>query len=310
MIFISIMAFIMAIIIIVQAYKKRQLHKEIRYIAEKLDSIIEKNTQEQLMLFTDNNYLKLLLVEINQLLGHNQIIVAKYAKSQLSMKRSLSNISHDLKTPLTVVLGYIENIISDKSLAEEERLWRLSRAHDKIKEVLELMNKFFSLAKLESGDSNIEVSRINMNEALRKNILSFYDILSAKGIAAKIEIPREDIFAFANENAFERIINNLITNAVNYGAEGKILGIGLRYDDESVFIDVWDKGKGILEVHQDMVFERLYTLEDSRNKNYQGSGLGLTITKRLVEKMGGEISLVSKPYEKTVFTVKLKRITY
>jgi signal transduction histidine kinase len=77
-----------------------------------------------------------------------------------------------------------------------------------------------------------------------------------------------------------------------------------------VYVDVWDKGKGISALHKDLVFERMYTLEDSRNKSYQGSGLGLTITKRLVEKMDGEIQLNSKPYEKTTFTVKLNRITY
>ena len=75
-------------------------------------------------------------------------------------------------------------------------------------------------------------------------------------------------------------------------------------------IDVWDKGRGIDEIHKERVFERLYTLEDSRNKSFQGSGLGLTITKRLVEKIGGEISLSSKPHEKTTFSIKLKIIEY
>ncbi|MNF01916.1 Alkaline phosphatase synthesis sensor protein PhoR [compost metagenome] len=77
-----------------------------------------------------------------------------------------------------------------------------------------------------------------------------------------------------------------------------------------MYVDVWDRGKGIGELHQDRVFERMYTLEDSRNQSYQGSGLGLTITKRLAEAQGGTVKVHSRPYEKTVFTVKLKRITY
>ena len=87
-----------------------------------------------------------------------------------------------------------------------------------------------------------------------------------------------------------------------------IIGLNLRSDENYVYVDVWDKGKGISEIHKDRVFERMYTLDDSRNKLYQGSGLGLTITKRLVEKLGGEIFLESIPYEKTSFTFKLKRI--
>lgn len=77
-----------------------------------------------------------------------------------------------------------------------------------------------------------------------------------------------------------------------------------------MYIDIWDKGKGISESHIDKVFERMYTLEDSRNRLYQGSGLGLTITKRLVEALDGEIHLSSKPYDKTVFTIMLKRMKY
>lgn len=105
-------------------------------------------------------------------------------------------------------------------------------------------------------------------------------------------------------------LNNLISNAIQYGFDGKMIGLKLRVDEKSVYIDVSDKGKGINEVHKDRVFERMYTLEDSRNTHYQGSGLGLTITKRLVEQMGGNISLDSKPFQKTTFTVGLKRILF
>ena len=97
-------------------------------------------------------------------------------------------------------------------------------------------------------------------------------------------------------------MNNLISNAITYGDDGKTLGVTLRGDETSVYIDVWDTGKGIDESHIDKVFERMYTLEDSRNRLYQGSGLGLTITKRLVEAMDGKIHLSSKPYKKRFYS--------
>ncbi|MCT6831286.1 MAG: ATP-binding protein, partial [Bacillus velezensis] len=83
-----------------------------------------------------------------------------------------------------------------------------------------------------------------------------------------------------------------------------------RITDNDVFVEVSDKGKGINELHKDRVFERMYTLEDSRNTNYQGSGLGLTITKRLVEQMEGSISLNSVPFKETTFSVRLRRIKF
>lgn len=131
--------------------------------------------------------------------------------------------------------------------------------------------------------------------------------MTAKGYEVNIEI---NIYALGNLDALRRIMNNLISNAIKYGSEGKYLGLKLSYDDNYCYVDVWDKGKGIEEINVDRVFERMYTLEDSRNKLYQGSGLGLTITKRLVEKLGGSISIKSKPYEKTCFTFQLRRITY
>lgn len=118
------------------------------------------------------------------------------------------------------------------------------------------------------------------------------------------------MYAHANEEALDRILQNLLSNAIQYGAAGKFIGMELFYDETSVAITVWDRGKGISETGQQRVFERLYTLEESRNKAFQGSGLGLTITKRLTEKMGGSISVQSKPYERTSFTITLKRMTY
>ncbi|WP_066306367.1 sensor histidine kinase KdpD [Bacillus sp. FJAT-29814] len=292
-------------------YKSRKGHTEnLTYVHEKLKKIIDAKTDEKLLVHTDVEQLKKILIEINRLLELNQKVMATYNKTEMSMRKMLSNISHDLKTPLTVVLGYVEIMLNDPGRGSEETRELLSKVHGKSQEVLELINRFFDLAKLESGDKDIPLKRVNMNEVCRKNILGFYEVLSTKGFEVAIDIPDENLYALGNEEELDRVLNNLISNAIQYGGGGKFLGLTLRGDENSVYVDVTDKGKGISELHKDLVFERMYTLEDSRNKQYQGSGLGLTITKRLVEKMDGEILLVSKPYEKTTFTVKLNRITY
>lgn len=309
-IFLLIVIVILACIIYFQHKSKKHRSDILKYINEKLRDIIKSNTSEKLLIFTDDKEIIPILIEINKVLEHNQKILADYSKAEITMKKMLSNISHDLKTPLTVVLGYIETIKLDSNISSEERNFLLSKVENKTKEVLELINKFFDLAKLESGDTDIPLTRINMNEVCRKNILAFYDILTSKGFEVIIDIPKNNIYSLGNEEALDRIINNFISNAIKYGNDGMVLGLSLRSDEEYVYVEVWDKGKGISETHKDRVFERMYTLEDSRNKLYQGSGLGLTITKRLVEKLNGEIILESKPYEKTSFIFKLKRITY
>lgn len=305
-----VIIFIMACVILFQYAQKKNESKNLRYIKDKLNSIIKDNTDEKVLIVDADKEMSELLVEINKFIDFNQKVLADYREKEISMRKMLSNISHDLKTPLTVVLGYIETIKLESDLKSEEKEILLSRAHDKTLEIVKLINKFFDLSKLESGDKDISITRINISEVCRKNILNYYETLTSKGIDVNINIPELNIYAMGNGEALDRVLSNLISNAIKYGSDGKIIGLNLRYDEEFVYVDIWDKGKGIEEKEQDKVFERLYTLEDSRNKYYEGSGLGLTITKRLVEKMGGEIILESKPYEKTTFTFKLIRVTY
>lgn len=131
-----------------------------------------------------------------------------------------------------------------------------------------------------------------------------------KAFDVSIDIPDEAVYVWGSEEALESVLHNLISNAIQYGADGKMIRFQIRVTENTVYVEVTDKGKGISELHRDRVFERMYTLEDSRNNQYQGSGLGLTITKRFIEQMEGTISLDSVPFENTTFTVGLKRIRF
>ncbi|MGG2064139.1 ATP-binding protein [Bacillus sp. S14(2024)] len=308
--FLTAIIFILIGIIYFQYCTGKNRSANLRYTYEKLQDIVEKQTSENLLVVTDDKELKSLLVAINYLLDEKKKTIAEHSKLEISMRKMLSNISHDLKTPLTVILGYVEMLNVDETINEEERKILLEKVHTKTLEVLELIRKFFDLAKLESGDKDIAMTRIHMNEICQEHMLSFYDLLTTQGFNVHINIPETPMYAHGNTEIIGRIMNNLISNAIAYGGDGKTLGITLRSDDKFVYVDIWDKGKGISESHIDKVFERMYTLEDSRNRLYQGSGLGLTITKRLVEALGGEIHLSSTPYEKTVFTVMLRRINF
>ncbi|MEW9503022.1 sensor histidine kinase [Jeotgalibacillus marinus] len=291
-------------------YRNRVPYKELEYAQMKLQQIIKNETNEKLLLNTDDPRMKSLLIEINHLLEHNQKTVANHLKLEQSMRKMLSNISHDLKTPLTVVRGYTEIMMNDENVSREKMKTLLQTVNLKTVEVLELINRFFELVKLESGDKTVEMSKVNTSEICRKKILDYYEILTSKDFEVSVMIPDEEIYAWGNELEIERILNNLLSNAIQYGSDGKMIGLELISDENHVFINVFDRGKGINELHKDHVFERMYTLEDSRNKLHQGSGLGLTITKRLVEKLGGKIFLESIPFKKTTFTIELKRFKF
>ncbi|ANF38569.1 sensor histidine kinase [Bacillus velezensis] len=311
MFYLVVILFICSAAVNIFLFRSRlNLRTEIKYIRNKLRKVVNEETGERLLLNTEDKYIKSLLIQINRLLDHNQKIKGNCNSIELSMRKMLSNISHDLKTPLTVILGYIEMINNDKSLTSEKVMSLLKTVNLKTVEVLALINRFFELVKLESGDKKLNSSRIDICEVSRKIILDYYEILISKEFEVVIDIPDDSIFVSGDEEAIERVLNNLITNAIQYGSDGKMVGLKIRITDNDVFVEISDKGKGINEMHKDRVFERMYTLEDSRNTNYQGSGLGLTITKRLVEQMEGSISLNSVPFKETTFSVRLRRIKF
>lgn len=306
-----IVLLVVSIFLNIYLIRKRVVeNREIDYIEKKLHKRLDNKTNEQVLLNTSNRQLQLLLIQINRLLEHNQKTVANFHQIERSMRKMLSNISHDLKTPLTVILGYTEILLNDKNIKQEKREALLQTVNLKTFEVLDLIHRFFELVKLESDDHNLEMSKIEIGEICRKKILEYYEILIVKKFDVTIDIPEDQIFVWGNTEALERILNNLISNAIKYGFDGKMLGMKVRATDDHVYIEVIDQGQGIHEVDKDRVFERLYTMEDSRNRQNQGSGLGLTITKRLVEQLGGGIYVDSKPFEKTTFRVELKRVHY
>ncbi len=275
---------------------------KLKEMTEKLTEILEQDTDEQIMVFTDDKVLMDLCGQINLLLLDRQKMKADFRKQEIASKKMLSNISHDIKTPLTVILGYLE-IMRLRDCEDET----LQKVEAKAKQMMELIGQFFTLAKLEAGDKNIEMAKINISELCRENVLGYYDILMQKDYAVDIIIPEQQIFAQGDKESVNRILSNLLSNAIRYGSDGKYIGLFLREDLDFAYIDVMDKGKGIEKQFAASVFERLYTMEDSRNRSIQGNGLGLTIARNLARQMGGDILLQSEPGVRTVFTVKLQR---
>ena len=296
-------AVLICIVVYQQFVFRRGIQKQLKEISQKLEKIQDTDSDENIMMFTDEQALMELLVQINRLLENQRKMKVDYRRSQISSKKMLSNISHDIKTPMTVILGYLEimRINGDK---EDEMLLKVEQ---KAKRVMELINQFFTLAKLEAGDMELEISRINICEVCRENILDFYELLKQKEFQVEVKIPEEAVFIMGNKEALHRILYNLISNVIRYGLDGRYLGLVLRSVKNDVYIDVIDKGKGIEKEFAGNVFERLFTMEDSRNRRIQGNGLGLTIAQTLAQQLGGEIVLESEPNVKTTFTVKLHK---
>lgn len=305
--FLTICVGILVCVILYQQFAFRTgTQAKLRAISDKLKEIIEKDSDEQITVFTENKDLMELAAQINALLEKYLKTKADYRRSEITSKKMLSNISHDIKTPMTVILGYLEIMQLSETLSDE----MLKKVERKAQSVMELINQFFTLSKIESGDMDIELSRVDICEICRESVLDFYELLSNKKFYVKVDMPETPIYIQGNKEALQRILFNLISNVIRYGADGKYLGISLRDDDRNVYVDVTDKGKGIDKAFADSIFDRLFTMEDSRNRNIQGNGLGLTIAQNLAQRLGGTITLESIPHVKTTFTVRLKKISF
>jgi len=300
--FLTSMIVALMIVIVWQWFSRRKLNQNLLEITGKISNIIEQETAEKVLVPTGQDTIRQLLIQINRLLDYNQKIIADYARAKDSQKKMISNMSHDLKTPLTVILGYTEKLNQGKMVLDQEGKEVITRLNEKVNSLIALLNQFFDLIRIESEDYDFPLSKISLSEVCRQSVLEFYDLLLSKGLRVELDIPERPYYILGNEHALHRILSNLISNSIRYGSDGGVFGLTVREEGEFVAVDVWDRGKGIAEVHQERVFDRLYTLDDARNPQFQGSGLGLSISKRLTEGMKGTIRLQSKPFEKTTFT--------
>lgn len=203
---------VLSIIVFLQYNQKVSTARDLKYMAQKIEEIIAEDSIERVKIVTANKEVKQLLSNINELLDYNQQNRMKYNKTKYSMKKMLSNISHDLKTPLTVILGYAEILQATDTKKE-----MANKIYLKASEVLELMNKFFDLAKLESGDKQFPLSKVNIGEICKITLLEFYDSLCKEEIEVEVNIPENNIYVLGNEEGIRRILNNLLSNAIKYG---------------------------------------------------------------------------------------------
>ncbi|NFL81469.1 HAMP domain-containing histidine kinase [Clostridium sporogenes] len=275
-------------------------------ITGKLEKILKENSRERIKFYNLSANNKELVREINIFLDKYESISIDNKNYKDHHQKMISNISHDIRTPLTALMGYVD-LLSDNSITKEKREEYVSIIKERGTALKDLMEEFFQVAKLECNDVDITIEKFNISEIVRKNIITFMNEINERNITPEINIGDEEIFALGDKNYMSRIITNLISNSLKYGYEGKVIGIDLKEDNKWVILSIWDKGKGIDKNELPYIFDRLYTGEKSRNRNFQGSGLGLSIVKNMVQHMNGIITAKSIPYEKTIFTVKIPK---
>lgn len=302
----ALLFFIISMILLVLYFKEhnkiKKIESDYKYINARLLDIINNSENNYILIPSDIKVVKETAKGINNLLEKFNDRQIDYNRNQKVILQIFTNISHDLRTPITVLKGYIEMLYlqSQKEDLPPAIHATIEKMQRNSQELVHSVNNLFNLAKIQSGDMVFHIQKVNLTQVCHEIILEFYTILEEKKFHVEVNIEDKPLYANVDIEAVGRILKNLIDNAIKYGNAGKFLGISLYKKDNHIYIEVEDHGAGISEKDKIHIFTRAYTADRKK-----GNGLGLAISQELADSMGGSISVVSIPQEKTVFTIRL-----
>ncbi|MFS0556559.1 sensor histidine kinase [Brevibacillus sp. 179-C9.3 HS] len=288
-------------------FRHWQINRQVAKVSARLEEIRQGDINQRIRIPTTRKSMNQLGASINRLIGDFQQNIEKLHLLESERKKMIAHLSHDLRTPLTAILGYVEMMQHDQTLAEATREKYLQIISAKGMKLETLISHFFELAKLETDDTPLPLAKVDMIDKIQEALLSFYHSFQRLQITPQLHYPEHPVFVLGHAQSMERILNNLLSNSLRYGASGGVIGVHVREEKDTVWVDVWDQGRGISEEEMPHIFERLYTGQAARNATQQGNGLGLPIVKKLVEKQNGTIVVTSVKNEKTTFSFSLSK---
>jgi len=214
-------------------------------------------------------------------------------------------VSHELRTPMTSIKGFIEGIL-DNVIPQEKHREYLEIVRNEVARLNRLVNNLLDLAKLESGEIKLIYSNFNINELIRRCIIKLENLITEKGLEVMADFD-EDTLVSADIDSIERVLINLIHNAVKFTPEGGIIGVNTEIRNDKVIVSVADSGIGIEKEDLDRIWERFYKVDKSRSLDTIGTGLGLSIVRNIINEHGEEIWVESELGKGTTFHFTLKK---
>lgn len=228
----------------------------------------------------------------------------KYERARNLM---LSDIAHDLRTPITTIGGYAKALNDGLVTSDEKRTEYLEVIQDKAERMGELITLLFDYVRLDSENFSMRMEQTNLTELLRKNAALLYADVEEKNMEFEIDIPESECMIFLDRLQFSRVVTNLINNALKHNGPNTIITLRMKQDGEFIHIIVKDNGNMIAPLIAEHIFEPFVIADASRESN-GGSGLGLSIAKKIVEMHGWSIEL-NQDFERQEksFVIKIRK---
>lgn len=242
---------------------------------------------------------------LNKMVADIRQLMDKERESERTKNELITNVAHDLRTPLTSIIGYLELLSGPTNLPPEMKKKYLDITYTKAKRLEKLIEDLFGFTKLNYGKVSMRVSKVDIVKLLSQLLEEFYPNFMDKNLAYELQSNVPAKIISADGNLLARLFDNLINNAIKYGAEGKKILVKIQASETIVAVSVINYGYVIPREELPLLFEKFYRVEQSRSTNTGGTGLGLAIAKNIVDMHGGTIGVTSD-LEGTVFTVKLQ----
>ena len=281
--------------------------KSMRYIEQlsaAMQDISEGNLNTTVEVEGDDEFSSM-ASNLNRMVEEIRDLMDKERESERTKNELITNVAHDLRTPLTSIIGYLELLSEKSSLPPEMQKKYIDIAYTKTKRLEKLIEDLFGFTKLNYGKISMHVAKVDVIKLLSQLLEEFYPSFADKNLSYELQsnVPAKVITA--DGNLLARLFDNLINNAIKYGADGKRIIVKVLASEEVVEVSITNYGHVIPESELPLIFDKFYRVEQSRATHTGGTGLGLAIARNIVDMHGGTINVTSG-LDGTVFTIRLQ----
>lgn len=298
----GVIAFILTFI-----FLERRRNRYIEEIFSSIERITKGDLTTKLNLKGDDE-LSAIAFNINMMQDTIENLIKSEKESEKTKNELITNIAHDLRTPLTSIIGYLDIIVHNKNITDEKKKEYIGIAFEKSKKLEVLIEDLFSFTKMTYGeDLAVNKERIDIVELLNQLASELYPLFENSGLQFSMQTNVNSLMLNLDPKLIVRLFENLINNAIKYGKNGKniIVKVKKNSDQNNVDISVINFGKLIPDESLKKIFDKFYRVDNSRTSETGGTGLGLAIAKSIVDLHGGNIS-VKSDVDGTEFKVTFK----
>ena len=293
----DVLSIVLLLVAIALIFSFATLEKNLREAKKQLDRMKENESKTRISLSSPNRAAEELFAAINQVLDQRESTLADFHRQERGLREQISNVSHDLRTPLTSILGYLQ-LLEDDTLGEEERRQYLHVIESRAHTLQGLITSFYDLTRIEGGDYPLEREQVDLYRVLSELAAEYYNDLERSGLAVEIDLKEGLPPVWGDSAAVARVFTNLIGNALKHGKG--VLRITLRRAGDALVTEFSNDGAGLTQEDAAHVFDRFYTADKTRSA--QNTGLGMSIVRALVVQMGHQ---VTAELREGIFTVRV-----